>query len=155
MAARSEIWRPTGKKCTNIYDTVPSHKNLLRNFARQNAVTVVTCRQCNNQPVRERRNKRGGSAMREVLAAAMQQRMTRQQHWMVAKAMGNGDGDNRCRSTAKITISQTTIFLVDKASGLLQPLTLYHTKPQPYTLFPFLWWNPIWNTSARPMLVTW
>ncbi len=26
MASRFEIWRPTRKKCTNIYDTVPSQK---------------------------------------------------------------------------------------------------------------------------------
>jgi hypothetical protein len=44
--------------------------------------------------------------MREVSAAAMQQRMTRQQHWVVAEAMGKGDGGNRCGAMANITISQ-------------------------------------------------
>jgi hypothetical protein len=39
--------------------------------------TLLTCWQFNNQLVRERHDERGGSAMREVLAAAMQQRMTR------------------------------------------------------------------------------
>jgi hypothetical protein len=40
------------------------------------------------------------------LAVAMQQRTTRQWHWVVAEAMGKGDGGNRCRAMANITISQ-------------------------------------------------
>jgi hypothetical protein len=55
---------------------------------------------------RERRDERSSSAMREVLAAGMQQRTTRQWHWVVVKAMGKSDGDNRYRATAKIKISQ-------------------------------------------------
>jgi hypothetical protein len=47
------------------------------------------------------------SSMREVLAAAKQQRTMRRWHWVVAEAMGNGDGGNRCRVMANITISQT------------------------------------------------
>jgi hypothetical protein len=67
---------------------------------------LPTCWQCNNQQVWERRDKRGGSAMREVSAVAMQQRMTRKWHWVVVEAMGNGDGGDRCGATANITISQ-------------------------------------------------
>ncbi len=68
---------------------------------------LLTCWQCNNQPVRERCDERGRSAMRKVLAAAMQQRTTRQRHWVVAGAVGNGDGSERCRGVANITICQT------------------------------------------------
>ncbi len=55
--------------------------------------------------MRQRHDKRGGSAMREVLAAVMQQRTMRQWHWVVVEAMGKGDGGNRCGVMANITIS--------------------------------------------------
>jgi hypothetical protein len=38
---------------------------------------LPTCRQFNNQLAQERHDERGSSVMREVLAAAMQQRTTR------------------------------------------------------------------------------
>jgi hypothetical protein len=44
-------------------------------------------------------------------------------------------------------------LVVEMRLGFCGPLPI--TKPQPYTLFHFLRWNPTWNTSARPMLVTW
>jgi hypothetical protein len=44
MAARSKIWRPTGEKCTNIYDTVSSQKFTKKFHATacSNSITSLT-----------------------------------------------------------------------------------------------------------------